>query len=169
MHVEATDEGWITRKVDEVAYETDYPGLGRWPTIRPWRRRGRGGARTSIRLPAMLRVAYPGWSHFEWWIPIDAESHIYVQLASLRARGLRALWFRLYYRLWVSWVFHGQFNDEDALMVDVMDAPPERLYRPDVSLTEWRKLCERESRGEPITTSRDVEMSAARRARAEPA
>jgi len=34
------------------------------------------------------------------------------------------------------------FNDEDRLMVDVMDAPPERLYRPDVSITEWRKLCE---------------------------
>ena len=39
------------------------------------------------------------------------------------------------------------FNEEDALMVDVMDAPPERLYRPDVAITEWRKLCERDTRG----------------------
>jgi hypothetical protein len=31
----------------------------------------------------------------------------------------------------------------------VMDAPPERLYRPDVSITEWRKLCERQDRGDP--------------------
>jgi hypothetical protein len=38
------------------------------------------------------------------------------------------------------------FNDEDRLMVEVMDAPPEKLYRPDVSLTEWRKLVEQEAR-----------------------
>jgi hypothetical protein len=43
------------------------------------------------------------------------------------------------------------FNDEDRLMVDVMDAPPERLYRPDVSITEWRKLVEEMARGNPIT------------------
>ena len=27
-------------------------------------------------------------------------------------------------------------------MVDVMDAPPERLYRPDLSLTAWRRHVE---------------------------
>ena len=43
------------------------------------------------------------------------------------------------------------FNDEDRLMVDVMDAPPERLYRPDLSLTEWRKLVEETSRGQPVS------------------
>jgi hypothetical protein len=117
----------------------------------------------------MLRVAYATWSHFEWWVGIDPERHIYVQLAGTRATGLRAWLFRLYYRLWVRWVFHGQFNDEDALMVDVMDAPPERLYRPDVSLTEWRKLCEQTARGEPVTMTRDVEIEAARRARGEAA
>ena len=31
-------------------------------------------------------------------------------------------------------------------MVDVMDAPPERLYRPDVSITEWRRLFEEQHR-----------------------
>jgi phenylpropionate dioxygenase-like ring-hydroxylating dioxygenase large terminal subunit len=166
MHVEPTEGGWITRKADEVHYETDYPGLGRWPRLPPWKQRGKGGARTSIRLPAMLRVEYPTWTHFEWWVASGADSHTYVQLAVKRARGLSGLAFRLYYRLWVRWIFHGLFNDEDALMVDVMDAPPERLYRPDVSLTEWRKLCEREARGEPIRSTRDPEV-AARRARAE--
>jgi hypothetical protein len=29
-------------------------------------------------------------------------------------------------------------------MVDVTDAPPERLYRPDVSLTAWRNLAEKD-------------------------
>jgi phenylpropionate dioxygenase-like ring-hydroxylating dioxygenase large terminal subunit len=169
MHVESTGEGWITRRVDEVHMETDYPGLGRWPRYAPWKRKGRGGARTSIRLPAMLRVAYQSWSHFEWWVAVDGERHIYVQIAAKQASGLRALLFRLYYRLWVRWIFHGQFNDEDALMVDVMDAPPERLYRPDVSLTEWRKLCEQEARGEPVTTTHDIEIAAARRGRGEAA
>jgi phenylpropionate dioxygenase-like ring-hydroxylating dioxygenase large terminal subunit len=169
MHVEHTGEGWITRKLDEIHYETDYPGLGRWPLYRPWRSRGRGGARTSIRLPAMLRVAYRTWSHYEWWVGIDPGRHIYVQLAGQKATGLRALAFRLYYWAWVRWIFHGQFNDEDALMVDVMDAPPERLYRPDVSLTEWRKLCERDERGVPVTTTRDIEIAAARSHRGEPA
>jgi hypothetical protein len=164
IRVEPTGEGWITRKADEVHYETDYPGLGRWPRIPFWRKKGRGGARTSIRLPAMLRVAYATWSHFEWWVGVDPDQHIYVQLAAQRARGLRSIAFRLYYRLWVRWIFHGQFNDEDALMVDVMDAPPERLYRPDVSLTEWRRLCERDERGMPVATTRDIEIAAVRRA-----
>ena len=52
------------------------------------------------------------------------------------------------------------FNDEDALMVDVMDAPPERLYRPDVAITEWRKLCEAQTRGVPQTTTPEVEAAA---------
>jgi hypothetical protein len=29
-------------------------------------------------------------------------------------------------------------------MVDITDAPPEKLYRPDVSLTAWRNLSEQE-------------------------
>jgi hypothetical protein len=31
-------------------------------------------------------------------------------------------------------------------MVEVTDAPPERLYRPDESLLQWRKLAEELSR-----------------------
>src|SRR3712207_4185997 len=56
-------------------------------------------------------------------------------------------------RFWVKylgairWLFHGDFSAQDAWMVDVTDAPPERLYRPDVSLTEWRKLCEEVASG----------------------
>jgi len=42
----------------------------------------------------------------------------------------------------VRWLFHGQFSGQDAWMVDVMDSPPERLYRPDLSLTAWRRHVE---------------------------
>ena len=34
----------------------------------------------------------------------------------------------------------GQFSGQDHWMVAETDAPPERLYRPDVSLLEWRNL-----------------------------
>jgi hypothetical protein len=87
-------------------------------------------------------VRYATWTHFEWYVPVDEERHIYVQLATMDRGRLANLRFRLFYWSWARWVFHGMFNDEDRLMVDVMDAPPERLYRPDVSITEWRKLCE---------------------------
>ena len=149
-HMEKTGEGWITRKADEVQFDSEFPGLGMWPPKkRFWRQTGRGVARVSIRMPSTLRVAYETWTHFEWWVPIDSEHHIYVQLATQPGRGFRALRFRLYYWFWVRWVFHGWFNEEDALMVDVMDAPPERLYRPDVAITEWRKLAEADERGRP--------------------
>ena len=154
-HLEPTDGGWITRKADEVHFDTEFPNLGTWPTKRrPWRTRGRGAARVSIKLPCTLRVQYETWTHFEWWVPIDADTHVYVQLATQPGRGLRALRFRAYYWSWVRWVFHGLFNDEDRLMVDVMDAPPERLYRPDVAITEWRKLCETDARGSPQVVAR---------------
>jgi phenylpropionate dioxygenase-like ring-hydroxylating dioxygenase large terminal subunit len=155
-HIEATGEGWITRVPDEVHYDTDFPGLGTWPPHRPWRSSGRGKATVSIRLPCFLRVAYMHWQHYEWWVPIDAGSHTYLQLVSKRAGRLERLRFTLYYRLWVRWVFHGMFNDEDALMVDVMDAPPERLYRPDIAITEWRKLCESDDRGIPIADTAET-------------
>jgi hypothetical protein len=41
-------------------------------------------------------------------------------------------------------------------MVDVMDAPPERLYRPDKAIIAWRELCETDAR-EPATRSASTE------------
>jgi phenylpropionate dioxygenase-like ring-hydroxylating dioxygenase large terminal subunit len=147
-HMEATEGGWITRKADEVHFDSEFPNLGRWPPKkRFWRQIGRGAARVSIKLPCTLRVQYQTWTHFEWWVPVTEDRHVYLQLATQPGRGVRAQRFKAYYWSWVRWVFHGMFNEEDALMVDVMDAPPERLYRPDVAITEWRKLCERDTRG----------------------
>jgi hypothetical protein len=40
-------------------------------------------------------------------------------------------------------------------MVEVTDAPPERLYRPDDSLLQWRKLAE------SVTEERLARLSAA--------
>jgi phenylpropionate dioxygenase-like ring-hydroxylating dioxygenase large terminal subunit len=142
-HVEPTEGDWITRKTTAVGMEEiDYPGLGKWPRKDWWRRRG-GAPVCSIRLPGCLRIAYPGWTHYEWYVATNAENHRYIQVAAKFSTGLQGLWFKLRYWTYIRWIFHGLFNDEDAIMVETMDIPPERLYRPDVSIIAWRKLCDR--------------------------
>jgi phenylpropionate dioxygenase-like ring-hydroxylating dioxygenase large terminal subunit len=143
------DGPWVTRRKDQMFYEAEFRGLGKWPPKKWYKRRQGNKTKVSLRLPGTLRVKYETWTHFEWWVAIDAESHIYVQLATMNRGWWNNLKFGLYYRLWVRWVFHGMFNDEDRLMVEVMDAPPERLYRPDSSITGWRKLVEDEARYSP--------------------
>jgi phenylpropionate dioxygenase-like ring-hydroxylating dioxygenase large terminal subunit len=141
-HVVTDPDGkWITRVTDGVGFETNYPGLGRWPRFRSWNRSGRGPT-ASIRLPGALRIHYGSWVDFEWYVPTAVGSHRYVQIVVRHARGLRALLFRLWYWLYLRPVFHGQFNDQDTWMVGLMRTPPERLYRPDVSIIAWRKLGE---------------------------
>jgi len=135
------NDPWITRNVSDVHFEADYPGLGSWPKKRFWKRKKRG-LRVSIRLPGMLRVDYGSWRHFETYVPTVAGEHRYVQLAMTSGRGQRALRFRLFYRAYLAWIFHRQFNDQDAAMVEHMQTPPEQLYRPDISLIAWRRLCE---------------------------
>jgi phenylpropionate dioxygenase-like ring-hydroxylating dioxygenase large terminal subunit len=156
------DGPWITRMKDEQYYSAEFPGLGTWPRKKWYRNRPGNKAKVSLRLPCSLRVKYETWTHFEWWVPTDEDHHIYVQLATMNRGRLEHLRFRVYYWFWVRWVFHGMFNDEDRLMVDVMDAPPERLYRPDVSITEWRKLVEETARGEAIREVRRPQLAGLR-------
>jgi phenylpropionate dioxygenase-like ring-hydroxylating dioxygenase large terminal subunit len=135
------DGHWITRIPSNVAMVAEYPVVGQWPRNKWWKRGGRGPS-TSIRLPGLLRVDYGEWAHYEWYIPTVEGRHRYLQVAAKRVGGLDGLRFRLNYWLYTRWVFHGAFNDQDAAMVETMQIPPERLYRPDVSIIAWRKLCE---------------------------
>ena len=57
-------------------------------------------------------------------------------------QGLRTLPFYMKYLGAVRWLFHGQFSGQDKWMVEVTDAPPEKLYRPDDSLLQWRRLAQ---------------------------
>jgi hypothetical protein len=100
-----------------------------------------------IRLPCWLLVEQRGWTGFEVYVPWDERHYLSFLLGVVRARGWDALRFRLKYRLWLRWVYHGLFNAQDQWMVDLMQIPPERLYRPDVSVTAWRKLCQEKARG----------------------
>ena len=139
------------------------PGYGRWTNERWWRR-GQQDARLvalegaerrirtiaaldvagnqHIRLPGLLRIVHTRFIHYEWYVPIDDDRYRYIQLFVQFKTGPGAALFRLKYLGAVRWLFHGQFTGQDRWMVDVMDCPPERLYRPDVSVTRWRTLCD---------------------------
>ncbi len=152
---------WLIRVQKEVHWEAEFPGLGTWTNKRWWKRMplpdrpGKGKninpvidkldipGFVSIRLPGLLRVAYPKFIHYEWYVPVDKDHVRYVQIMVRFEKGLSAELFKLKYLGAIRWLFHGQFTGQDAWMVDVTDAPPERLYRPDVSITNWRRLVER--------------------------
>jgi hypothetical protein len=55
----------------------------------------------------------------------------------------------------VRWLHHGQFDGQDQWIIRQMEIPPERLYRPDVSITAWRKLCEQARDFTPLPASPD--------------
>ncbi len=157
--VPSEDGRWITRVQHKIEFEATYPVVGKWPP-QPWWKRRRGGAVVSIRLPGCLRVQYPEWTHYEWYVPVDADHHRYIQIAAKFTRGVDAILFRMRYLAYIRWVFHHMFNDQDAIMVERMRIPPERLYRPDVSIIAWRKLCEhpRGSEGDvPISEEQEVD------------
>ncbi|WP_236787857.1 Rieske 2Fe-2S domain-containing protein [Amycolatopsis sp. GM8] len=152
---------WLIRVQDEIHWEAEFPGVGTFTNRRWWKRiplpdrPGKAGrvnpviesldlpGFVSIRLPGLLRVAYPQFIHYEWYVPVDEDHVRYVQLMVRFERGLKAELFKLKYLAAMRWLFHGQFTAQDAWMVDVMDAPPEKLYRPDLSLTAWRRHIER--------------------------
>jgi phenylpropionate dioxygenase-like ring-hydroxylating dioxygenase large terminal subunit len=135
------DWRWITRKTTQATSFADYPGLGSWPKKRFWKVR-RSLVRVSIALPGVLRVHYGGWIHFEWYVPTAEGHHRYLQFVVKNASGPGAWFFRLRYRMHLRWIFHVQFNDQDASMVELMRTPPEQLFGPDHSLIAWRRLCE---------------------------
>jgi len=163
IHIEEKD-GWLYRVEDERFWEAHFPGLGtwsnhRWWKIKPKKTQGKmlgntGGAKkndtyiesqnlpgfASISLPGVLRIAYPTFIHYEFYVPIDAENTKYVGVMIQFKSGLAKLWYYLKYLLVIRPMFHGHFSSQDHWMVDNTDAPPERLYRPDVSLIKWRKL-----------------------------
>ena len=157
---------WIFRIEDERHWDAEFPGLGRWTNDRWWKikpkqQQGKmlgntGGSKrndpyiqglglpgfASLSVPGVLRIAYPQFIHYEFYVPVDENNTKYVGVMVQFKTGLAKLGFYLKYLLGIRWLFHGQFSGQDHWMVEATDAPPERLYRPDVSLIEWRKLVE---------------------------
>jgi phenylpropionate dioxygenase-like ring-hydroxylating dioxygenase large terminal subunit len=165
IHIERHGR-WIYRVEDERHWEAHFPGLGTWTNRRWWKigpkqTQGRmlgntGGSRTndpyiagqgfpgfaSLSLPGVLRIAYPNFIHYEFYVPIEEGRTKYVGVMVQFKTGLGKAAFYLKYLAGIRWLFHGQFSGQDHWMVAQTDAPPERLYRPDVSLLEWRRLVE---------------------------
>ncbi|MCU1653686.1 MAG: (2Fe-2S)-binding protein [Pseudonocardia sp.] len=156
---------WIYRVQEEVHWEADFPGVGHWSNQRWWKLRppketfniGNTGTPkkvnptisaqrfpgfASLAMPGILRIAYPNFIHYEFYVPVDDTHHNYVGIMVNFVRGWSSARFYAKYLGAIRWLFHGQFSGQDAWMVDITDAPPERLYRPDVSLTAWRALAE---------------------------
>jgi hypothetical protein len=156
MHMAPSDDGdWLTRTVDEVVWSDDYRRVGRWPAPPPrWKSRGRGATDIGIRLPCWLRIRQRGWTSFEMYVPSDANHYLSGLLIAGQARGLDVARFHAKYQLWYRWAYHGLFHDADQRIIEQMQIPPERLYRPDASITAWRRLCEQEARGEPLPLAR---------------
>ncbi|PXY34479.1 (2Fe-2S)-binding protein [Prauserella sp. PE36] len=160
---------WIYRVQDEVHWEADFPGVGHWTGKRWWKLRPPKGTFNvgntgtpkkvdpviekqgfpgfaSLSMPGVLRIVYPKFIHYEFYVPVDADNHRYVGVMVNFLKGVATARFYAKYLGAIRWLFHGQFSGQDAWMVDVTDAPPEKLYRPDVSLTSWRNLAESTTR-----------------------
>jgi phenylpropionate dioxygenase-like ring-hydroxylating dioxygenase large terminal subunit len=156
---------WIYRVQTEQHWEADFPDLGRWSGLAWYRAKppkevsniGNTSSHravdatiaaqefpgfASVSMPGVLRIVYPTFIHYEFYVPVDAEKHLYVGVLAEFRKGLRTLPFYVKYLGAVRWLFHGQFSGQDKWMVEVTDAPPEKLYRPDESLLQWRKLAE---------------------------
>lgn len=153
-------DGWLIRVQDEIHWEAEFEGLGTFTNKRWWKRiplpdAPSKGKRVnpvinalglpgfvSFRLPGLLRVSYPQFIHYEWYVPANEDQVRYVQLIVRFETGLKASIFKAKYLGAIRWLFHGQFTGQDAWMVDAMAAPPEKLYRPDLSLTAIRRHVE---------------------------
>ena len=166
--IRPTPDGvWLSRSQRHVQLSDDYPNLGRWPKFRFWhigagtKRATVGGSDhfIDVRLPAILRVKQPGrarWTHYEWYVPSDNESYLYVCLAVAWHKSpiAVAMWW-LRYWTYILWAHHYDFNGQDVKMVGLMpESEPVRLFRPDTSIIEWRKLVEERARDFP--TNREV-------------
>ena len=147
------DRKWLVRTPHEVGFETDFPGLGKWPKqhVGPiktfWKARNRNAQEVRIRMPGLLRVLQHGWVDFEMYIPVDEDTHMAMLLAVRFTKGLGPLFWRLRYWSYIRWIFQTLLNGrQDGYLVRNMNTPPERLYRPDVSITAWRTMCHEHAR-----------------------
>ena len=156
---------WIYRVQQEQYWDADFPGLGKWTGLAWYKSKppktttniGNTGSHrevnpviaaqdfpgfASVSMPGVLRIAYPTFIHYEFYVPVDADNHLYVGVMADFKKGWKTIPFYVKYLGAVRWLFHGQFSGQDKWMVEVTDAPPEKLYRPDDSLLQWRKLAE---------------------------
>jgi phenylpropionate dioxygenase-like ring-hydroxylating dioxygenase large terminal subunit len=157
VRVHPSEDGeWMVRVREHSVYQDIYPRVGRWPTKHFWQSRYQGPSTSlRVRLPGVVRVGQPGgWLDYEIFVPVDANRHRALMLAVQFARGRAAVEFRARYWLYIRWLYHVLLNrGQDQWMIGLMNTPPERLYRPDVSITGWRRWCQEHARADGMVSS----------------
>jgi carbazole 1,9a-dioxygenase terminal dioxygenase component len=114
---------------------------------------------TSLWLPCGLKVdPFPRTDtiQFEWYVPKDEQSHHYIVTWGKRVNDVPQAeeFFREMEAVWKDLVVH-KFNNDDVIAREAMERfyaeedgwHQEHLYRPDLVITEWRKLAARHNRG----------------------
>lgn len=157
--VPSEDGKWLRRKTNPVFGPSDYPGVGKWPKHGFWRKepgvvkgdRGTGAVIVGgARLPAIFSVGHEDWSDYQMFVPVDENHHMTWQVSVRRTRGFGKLWWKLRYWTYIRFLHHIVLNRwEDGIMVQNMNCPPERLFRPDAAIVAWRRWCEEKTRRAP--------------------
>ncbi len=141
---------WET-EIEGVKVEAQYrPGVNAEPSA---------VTETSLWLPCGLKVdPFPeaDTMHFEWYVPRNETSHHYMVTWGKRVKTpAQAEQFYREVDAVLRDMVVGKFNNEDVIAREAMQRfyaeedgwNRERLFRPDLVLTEWRKLCSRHNRG----------------------
>lgn len=113
----------------------------------------------SIWLPCVLRVTpWPGptMTQFEWYVPIDADRHFYIQTIGKTVENdeQKTEFFREMEEKWVDMALKG-FNDDDIWARETQQEyyqndeawVEEHLYEADRNISVWRQLASRCNRG----------------------
>ena len=114
---------------------------------------------TSLWLPCGLKVdpfPRPDTIQFEWYVPLDEQSHHYIVTWGKRAENEHESeqFIREMDVIWKDLVVH-KFNNEDVIAREAMEHfyaqedgwNQEQLFRPDMILAEWRRLASKHNRG----------------------
>src|SRR5581483_8834741 len=141
--VDVIEDGrYVTYTPYDVHAEDEYPGLGKWPP-RHWYYRGESVVqRVAVGLPCLVRVNQPGFTIYSWYVPVDVDHHMAIQTVVKEGSAPSRWRFAAYYWLFYRWVNQVMFANQDYQMIKLTSAPPEQLFRPDLSILAWRKLCE---------------------------
>jgi nitrite reductase/ring-hydroxylating ferredoxin subunit len=151
-----SDDGkWLNRSSKPVFESKEFRGLGIWPPVEGWRKFRRRPAKFAARLPAIFMVDHATWHDFQIFVPVDKDHHLNLQVTMQRAKGLKKLLWRLRYWLVIRPLHHILLNRwEDGFIVKNMSAPPEWLFRPDISIIAWRRWCQQNARQSPAERNR---------------
>lgn len=127
---------------------------GPWPPKKPfWKtvvvEGGKPPPRVSVGLPRIGLIKFQGRSLGSVFLltglvtgPPEANTAITNCFHNAAPRG-HVLDFELGIWICSRCIYHVRFNGQDTRMVQLMRTPPERLYRPDLSIVAWRRMCEK--------------------------